>query len=233
MPFVRLYNAPQGTEEITALMEKDRKAAPDVVLVMGTSITIPGIRDFLKDLRRTSSKATFMFVNRTKPPLGMEEVFDYYIAGNVTAWASVLSSALRFEAGSPVTVPPTASQRGLEAENDLVRPASPTRSEAEATSRQVTTVHDTASQSTLEAENDLGQASHSGSVADDGTCHEGKVRTALSLLLSRRCQARSHSGRNAERRSDYRTHHRWSDNQCKANEMGRPSHHARVVLRDG
>lgn len=70
---MRLYGAPDdpGQDALTAIMTRDLQSDPDLVLVMGTSIAITGIQVFLKTLKKVSSRAVFIFVNRTPPPSPM------------------------------------------------------------------------------------------------------------------------------------------------------------------
>lgn len=113
MPFVYLYNMPDppGQATVTDIMSADLKAAPDVVLVMGTSLAIKGIQSFLRELKKTGTGCKFMYVNREPPKYGMDEVFSHYIEGGVGDWASTLSSALRMDVTAPRTLDDLPSDR--------------------------------------------------------------------------------------------------------------------------
>lgn len=75
-------------------MNADCRAVPDVVLVMGTSLAIPSVQSFLRELKATAPTGTFILVNSEAPKHGMNEVFDYHLQGAVSHWASALYLAL-------------------------------------------------------------------------------------------------------------------------------------------
>ncbi|PIA19320.1 DHS-like NAD/FAD-binding domain-containing protein [Coemansia reversa NRRL 1564] len=92
-PDIVLYNEahPQG-ELIGELNEYDLKRRPDLLIVIGTSLKIPGIKRMIKEMSRCVHDCTLrskragagktIFINRDEPPRGWEDVFDYYIAGD-------------------------------------------------------------------------------------------------------------------------------------------------------
>ncbi|KAJ1966179.1 NAD-dependent deacetylase hst3 [Dipsacomyces acuminosporus] len=92
-PDIVLYNEthPQG-ELIGTLSEFDLKRRPDLLIVIGTSLKIPGVKRMVREMSRcvhacpTKAKRAgagkSIFINRDEPPKGWEGVFDYYIAGD-------------------------------------------------------------------------------------------------------------------------------------------------------
>ncbi|KAJ2082421.1 NAD-dependent deacetylase hst3 [Coemansia sp. RSA 988] len=92
-PDIVLYNEahPQG-ELIGELNEYDLKRRPDLLIVIGTSLKIPGVKRMIKEMSRCVHNCTqrskragagkTIFINRDEPPRGWEDVFDYYIAGD-------------------------------------------------------------------------------------------------------------------------------------------------------
>ncbi|KAJ2818164.1 NAD-dependent deacetylase hst3, partial [Coemansia erecta] len=79
-------------ELIGTLSEYDLRRRPDLLIVIGTSLKIPGIKRMIKEMSRCvhdSAQRTqragagkVIFINRDEPPRGWEDVFDYYIAGD-------------------------------------------------------------------------------------------------------------------------------------------------------
>lgn len=94
MPFVLLYHGADicGIDTNIKLMNLDAKAAGDVVLVMGTSLAIEAVRDLIRRLQKKNTLV--IYVNRRPPGHGMDAFFSHYLQGEVSAWASILSSAL-------------------------------------------------------------------------------------------------------------------------------------------
>ncbi|KAJ1662382.1 NAD-dependent deacetylase hst3 [Coemansia sp. RSA 1813] len=92
-PDIVLYNEthPQG-ELIGKLSEYDLKSRPDLLIVIGTSLKIPGIKRMIREMSRCVHSCTArakragagkaIFINKDEPPKGWDDVFDYYIAGD-------------------------------------------------------------------------------------------------------------------------------------------------------
>ncbi|KAJ2158297.1 NAD-dependent deacetylase hst3 [Coemansia sp. RSA 552] len=92
-PDIVLYNEahPQG-ELIGALSEYDLKRRPDLLIVIGTSLKIPGIKRMVREMSRCvhdsagrtkrAGAGKAIFINRDEPPRGWDDVFDYYISGD-------------------------------------------------------------------------------------------------------------------------------------------------------
>ncbi|KAJ1734783.1 NAD-dependent deacetylase hst3 [Coemansia biformis] len=92
-PNIVLYNeAHPQAELIGELSEYDLKQRPDLLIVIGTSLKIPGIKRMIKEMSRCVHNSTLrakragagkaIFINRDEPPRGWEDVFDYYVAGD-------------------------------------------------------------------------------------------------------------------------------------------------------
>ncbi|KAJ2497345.1 NAD-dependent deacetylase hst3 [Coemansia sp. RSA 1972] len=100
-PDIVLYNEmhPQG-ELIGSLNEYDLKRRPDLLIVIGTSLKIPGIKRMIREMSRCvhdSAQRTqragagkVIFINRDEPPRGWDDVFDYFIEGDADAAVSLL-----------------------------------------------------------------------------------------------------------------------------------------------
>ncbi|KAJ1867595.1 NAD-dependent deacetylase hst3 [Coemansia sp. RSA 989] len=103
-PDIVLYNeAHPQSELIGSLSEYDLKRRPDLLIVIGTSLKIPGIKRMIKEMSRCvhdSSDRTkragagkAIYINRDEPPRGWDDVFDYYIAGDADQAISMLPIA--------------------------------------------------------------------------------------------------------------------------------------------
>ncbi|KAJ1954215.1 NAD-dependent deacetylase hst3, partial [Linderina pennispora] len=92
-PDIVLYNEchPQG-DVIGALSEFDLRRRPDLLIVIGTSLKIPGVKRMVKEMSRCVQSCTVrakragagkaIFINRDDPPKGWDSVFDFFIAGD-------------------------------------------------------------------------------------------------------------------------------------------------------
>ncbi|KAJ1813116.1 hypothetical protein LPJ75_003329, partial [Coemansia sp. RSA 2598] len=79
-------------EVIGALSEYDLKRRPDLLIVIGTSLKIPGIKRMVKEMSRCvrdcsvrakrAGAGKAIFINRDEPPRGWEDVFDIYVSGD-------------------------------------------------------------------------------------------------------------------------------------------------------
>ncbi|CDH48952.1 dhs-like nad fad-binding domain-containingprotein [Lichtheimia corymbifera JMRC:FSU:9682] len=98
-PDIVLYNEdhPDG-EKIGLQQVNDIKKKPDLLIVLGTSLKIPGIKKFIKLAARTVRNAkngTTIFVNKTPPTKEWENVFDFQIMGDADAWVKLTESKMQ------------------------------------------------------------------------------------------------------------------------------------------
>ncbi|KAJ2738690.1 NAD-dependent deacetylase hst3, partial [Coemansia sp. BCRC 34301] len=110
-PDIVLYNEnhPQS-ELIGTLSEYDLKRRPDLLIVIGTSLKIPGIKRMVKEMAHSVHACTLrskragagkaIFINRDEPPKGWESVFDYYVSGDSDRAISLLPIAGNSESGA-------------------------------------------------------------------------------------------------------------------------------------
>ncbi|KAJ2039140.1 NAD-dependent deacetylase hst3 [Coemansia sp. RSA 2337] len=115
-PDIVLYNEnhPQS-ELIGTLSEYDLKRRPDLLIVIGTSLKIPGIKRMVKEMAHSVHACTLrskragagkvIFINRDDPPKGWEDIFDYYVAGDSDRAISLLPIAST-TANVPESIPP-------------------------------------------------------------------------------------------------------------------------------
>ncbi|MCJ1431667.1 hypothetical protein MMC27_001022, partial [Xylographa pallens] len=79
-------------DELGAITENDLKLNPEVVLILGTSLKVNGLKVIVKEFARsvhakTGKKRKVIFVNHTKPPGGIwREFIDYHIAMDCDKW---------------------------------------------------------------------------------------------------------------------------------------------------
>jgi hypothetical protein len=68
--------------EIAEQLQKDQSKA-DMLIIMGTSLKIVGIKKMIKDFgtRIRGKNGKIVFVNMTRPPKEIEQYIDYFIQG--------------------------------------------------------------------------------------------------------------------------------------------------------
>ncbi|KAG0368807.1 DHS-like NAD/FAD-binding domain-containing protein [Gamsiella multidivaricata] len=101
-PDIVLYNEnhPFG-DAIGRIQLTDLKRSPDVLLVMGTSLKVHGLRLLVRKAAKTvheNKKGCVILVNKT-PVVGKEwnGVFDYFVEGECDRWCEVVQEAIRKE----------------------------------------------------------------------------------------------------------------------------------------
>lgn len=102
-PAIVLYDEPHPLgDDIGALQGADAARRPDMLVVMGTSLKVHGlkalVRDFAKAVRaaptsaaeakKGAPKGRIVFVNRTPPPAEWAGVFDYWVKGETDEWVT-------------------------------------------------------------------------------------------------------------------------------------------------
>ncbi|KAG0258337.1 hypothetical protein BG011_003361 [Mortierella polycephala] len=99
-PDIVLYNEnhPFG-DAIGRIQLNDLQKSPDVLLVMGTSLKVHGLRLLVRRAAKAvhrNKKGRVILVNKT-PVVGKEwnGVFDYYIEGETDPWCHIIQDALR------------------------------------------------------------------------------------------------------------------------------------------
>ncbi|KAK9460305.1 DHS-like NAD/FAD-binding domain-containing protein [Lipomyces oligophaga] len=86
-PRIVLYNeANPDAEAIGSVTTADLRARPDVLLVVGTSLQIPGVRRIVKEMAQAvrATGGTTIWINRDDPPAikMLENVFDLQLRGD-------------------------------------------------------------------------------------------------------------------------------------------------------
>jgi NAD-dependent histone deacetylase SIR2 len=106
-PAIVLYDEPHPLgEDIGTLAAGDCGRKPGMLVVMGTSLKVHGlkalVRDFAKAVRAATPAAAkakpaprVVFVNRTPPPAEWAGVFDCWVQGETDAWCEQVEADWR------------------------------------------------------------------------------------------------------------------------------------------
>jgi NAD-dependent histone deacetylase SIR2 len=95
-PAIVLYDEthPLG-DDIGCIHSADLARKPDLLIIMGTSLKVHGLRKLVKDFAKTvhsssSSKkpCNVIFVNKTPPSSEWSDIIDYHICGETDVWTT-------------------------------------------------------------------------------------------------------------------------------------------------
>jgi NAD-dependent histone deacetylase SIR2 len=99
-PAIVLYDEPHPLgDDIGTIQSADVSRKPDMLIIMGTSLKVHGLKKLVKDFARTihasnspvtSSQRPFkvIFVNKTPPASEWADVIDYHIAAESDRWVT-------------------------------------------------------------------------------------------------------------------------------------------------
>lgn len=102
-PAIVLYDEPHPLgDDIGIIQSADMARKPDMLIIMGTSLKVHGLKKLVKDFAKSvhaspssssASKARtwagkVIFVNRTPPGAEWSDVIDYHIAGETDVWVN-------------------------------------------------------------------------------------------------------------------------------------------------
>ena len=102
-PAVVLYDEPHPLgDDIGTIQSSDIARKPDMLIIMGTSLKVHGLRKMVKEfaktvhgqnspLRNSKSKTwtgKVIFVNKTPPAAEWADMIDYHIAGETDMWVN-------------------------------------------------------------------------------------------------------------------------------------------------
>lgn len=102
-PALVLYDEPHpDAEKIGNVQVKDvdppKGREPEMVIVMGTSLKVHGVKTFLRSLIKTiranhaldaSPSHRIAFINKTSPPAEFKDAFDVWVQGDCDTWATL------------------------------------------------------------------------------------------------------------------------------------------------
>lgn len=96
-PAIVLYDEPHpwadGIQKIKLI---DLRSRPDMMIIMGTSLHIPGIRDIVLEFADALHSRIFcrvqplplvVYINLTHPPKQLEGKIDYWVQGSADEWS--------------------------------------------------------------------------------------------------------------------------------------------------
>lgn len=100
-PAIVLYDEPHPLgDDIGLIQAADVSRKPDLLIIMGTSLKVHGLKKLVKDFARvvrTSSSGSastskinagkVIFVNMTAPASEWHDIIDYHVAGATDAWS--------------------------------------------------------------------------------------------------------------------------------------------------
>ncbi|KAF8477889.1 DHS-like NAD/FAD-binding domain-containing protein [Gautieria morchelliformis] len=94
-PCVVLYDEPHPLgEEIGAIETTDLGKRPDMLLIMGTSLKVHGLKKLVKEFahavheHKSGGGGKVVFVNKTPPGSEWTNVIDFHVAGETDAWTA-------------------------------------------------------------------------------------------------------------------------------------------------
>lgn len=101
-PAIVLYDEPHPLgDDIGAIQTADVSKKPDMLIIMGTSLKVHGLKKLVKDFAKTvhasgpspsstgkgkSWAGKVVFVNRTPPGAEWTGIIDYHVAGETDVW---------------------------------------------------------------------------------------------------------------------------------------------------
>jgi NAD-dependent histone deacetylase SIR2 len=88
-PAIVLYNEPHPLEEeIGMIQNADIQQRPDMLIVMGTSLGVHGIKRLVKDFAQVvkATNGKVVFINKTKPKHGWSDIIDYHVNSETDRW---------------------------------------------------------------------------------------------------------------------------------------------------
>lgn len=97
-PSIVLYDEPHPLgDQIAELQMFDMRRRPDVLLVMGTSLKVHGLKRLIKDFATIvrDRKGIVVFVNATPPTKEWDDIIDYHVEGDTDRWVEQLEEEWR------------------------------------------------------------------------------------------------------------------------------------------
>ena len=93
-PAVVLYDEPHPLgDEIGQIQAADVRKRPDLVIIMGTSLKVHGLKKLVKEFAKVTharkgpkSQGIVIFVNKTPPGSEWDGVIDYHVEGDTDSW---------------------------------------------------------------------------------------------------------------------------------------------------
>ncbi|KAG6866046.1 hypothetical protein C0991_009143 [Blastosporella zonata] len=100
-PAIVLYDEPHPLgDDIGAIQTADLSRKPDLLIIMGTSLKVHGLRKMVKEFAKTvhasgspgtsGKPGKVIFVNKTPPASEWNDIIDYHIEGDTDSWVDKL-----------------------------------------------------------------------------------------------------------------------------------------------
>jgi hypothetical protein len=91
-PNVVLYGEPNPvSDDISSIMAHDLKFGPDLLLIMGTSLKVHGIKNLVKEFAKSvhsKKNGKVVFINQSQPAeSSWKDVIDYWVEVDCDEWA--------------------------------------------------------------------------------------------------------------------------------------------------
>lgn len=97
-PSIVLYDEPHPLgDDIGGLQSYDLSRSPDMLLIMGTSLKVHGLKKLVKEFAKAvhAKKGLVVFVNATPPSKEWEGVIDYHVHGETDRWVEKVEEEWR------------------------------------------------------------------------------------------------------------------------------------------
>jgi NAD-dependent histone deacetylase SIR2 len=116
-PDIVLYNEPHPQGDVIAeYVGFDISKRPTVLIVMGTSLKVVGLKKMIKDLARSvrqEPNGLVLFINKTPAPRSeWKTIFDFELIGECDAWVNILTGLPKAAPKKPLAVPITPKKDG-------------------------------------------------------------------------------------------------------------------------
>lgn len=125
-PSIVLYDEPHPLgEEIGNLQAYDLGRKPDLLLVMGTSLKVHGLKRVVREFAKAvhAKGGLVVFINLTPPTKEWEDVIDVYIKGETDKWVNKVEEDWKH-------IKPTDWELQTRLEGDVVKSATKTKPKA-------------------------------------------------------------------------------------------------------
>jgi len=94
-PAIVLYDEPHPLgDEIGQIQAADVRKGPDLLIIMGTSLKVHGLKKLVKEFAKVTharkspkTPGLVIFVNKTPPGGEWDGVIDYHVEGDTDSWA--------------------------------------------------------------------------------------------------------------------------------------------------
>lgn len=87
------------------IQDKDIDSSPDLLLVMGTSLRVPGVKSLVKKFANAihqregsnQKRTNIIYINKTPPTVEWHTVFDVHVQGSTDNWILLVLQLWKLE----------------------------------------------------------------------------------------------------------------------------------------